>query len=95
MENQQITGVAVRVSEVKSTSEGKYKYRTIHIKVDGEYPQTYEVEFQQGNTALLDNVPAGQKLTITANLQGREWENKEGTPLIFMKLVGWKIQKLS
>lgn len=94
MQNQ-ITGVAVRVSEVKASKEGKYKNRTIHIKVDGEFPQIYEVEFQQGNTALLDNVPAGQKLTITANLQGREWVNQEGTPLIFMKLVGWKIQKLS
>lgn len=89
-----VTGAVVRVLETKVTGANEFKSRAVHVKTEGQFVQTLEIQFNQGNVTLLDGLIAGQKVNITVNLKGREYE-KEGKPLVFNSLVAWKIEKLS
>jgi single-strand DNA-binding protein len=88
-----VTGAVVRVLETKVSGPNDFKSRAVHVKTDGQYPQTMEVQFNQGNVSLLDGLLPAQKVNITMNLKGREYI-KEGNPIVFNSLIGWKIEKL-
>ncbi len=89
-----VTGAVVRVLDTKSTGANDFKSRALHLKTEGQYPQTLEIQFNQGNITLLNDLNTGQKVNVTVNLKGREYE-KEGNPLVFNSLVAWKIEKLA
>lgn len=89
-----VTGAVVRVLDTKSTGANDFKSRAVHVKTEGQFVQTLEIQFNQGNVTLLDGIVPGQKVNVTVNLKGREYE-KEGKPLVFNSLVAWKIEKLS
>lgn len=88
-----VTGAVVRVLETKTSGENSFKSRSVHVKTEGQYSQTLEIQFNQGNIDLLNSLTAGQRVNITINLKGREYQ-KEGNPLVFNSLVGWKVEKL-
>ena len=89
-----VTGAVVRVLDTKSTGANDFKSRAVHLKTEGQFVQTLEIQFNQGNVTLLDGLIAGQKVNITVNLKGREYM-KEGNPLVFNSIVAWKIEKLA
>lgn len=89
-----VTGAVVRVLETKVSGQNDFKSRAVHVKTDGQYPQTLEIQFNQGNVTLLDGIVPGQKANFTINLKGREYI-KEGNPLVFNSLIAWKIEKLA
>jgi hypothetical protein len=89
-----VKGAVVRVLETKVSGANDFKSRVVHVKTEGEHPQTMEIQFNQGNVSLLDGLVPEQKVNITINLKGREYI-KEGKPLVFNSLLGWKIEKLA
>jgi hypothetical protein len=89
-----VTGAVVRVLDTKTTGANDFKSRAVHLKTEGQFVQTLEIQFNQGNVTLLDGIVPGQKVNITVNLKGREYI-KEGNPLVFNSLLGWKIEKLN
>ncbi len=89
-----VTGAVVRVLDTKTTGTNDFKSRAVHVKTEGQFVQTLEIQFNQGNVTLLDGLIAGQRVNITVNMKGREYE-KEGKPLVFNSLVAWKIEKLN
>lgn len=89
-----VTGAVVRVLEPKTTGENNFKSRSVHVKTEGQYPQILDIQFNQGNADLLTGLSVGQRVNITINLKGREYQ-KEDKPLVFNSLVGWKIEKLA
>ena len=90
----EITGAVVRVLEVKVSGANDFKSRAVHVKTEEQFPQTLEIQFNQGNITLLNDLATGQKVKIAINLKGREYE-KEGKPVVFNSLLGWKIEKLA
>jgi len=56
-----------------------------------EYPELLKLEFVQDKCALLDSYQVGQDVSISINLRGRKWTNKEGVDMYFNTLVAWKI----
>ncbi|MFV8268429.1 DUF3127 domain-containing protein [Flavobacterium sp. GT2N3] len=91
----QVLGKVVRVLEVKLSGANDFKTQKVHVVTDEQYPQTVEIEFKQGNCALLDGLAPEQKLKIDVNLKGREWKNPEGVVSVFYTIEGWKIEKLA
>jgi single-strand DNA-binding protein len=91
----QLTVEVVRVLDTKVSGQNDFKSRKLHAKTIEQYPQTLEIEFNQGNITLLDSLAPGQKMKIDINLKGREWKNQEGKISVFNKLEGWKIEKLT
>ncbi|MBX9886656.1 MAG: DUF3127 domain-containing protein [Flavobacteriaceae bacterium] len=89
-----VTGAVVRVLDTKISGTNDFKSRAVHVKTEGQYVQTLEIQFHQGNVDLLNGVVAGQRVNITINLKGREYM-KEEKPLVFNSLVAWKIEKIA
>jgi single-strand DNA-binding protein len=67
---------------------GNFVKREVVVTIDesSKYPQDISVDFCQDKVGLLDNVRAGQDVTISFNLRGRESKNR-----YFNSLQGWKI----
>ena len=87
----QVVGKIKRVMDTKPVSES-FKSREIHVETEEQYSQTLSIQFHQDKTAILDNFKAGDKVKIDINLRGRETE-KDGKPLVYNTILGWKIEK--
>ena len=59
-------------------------------ETDGQYPQTYQLEFQQGGCNTLDSFQAGQTVTCSVDVRGRYW-SKDGKEGVMNTLKCWKI----
>lgn len=61
---------------------------------DVQYPQTYLVEFTQGDCNVLDAFEVGQTVECHINLRGRYWskDDREG---VMNSLHCWRIKKLA
>lgn len=85
-----ITGTLVFKGEIQTVSQS-FEKRVFRIQTDEQYPQTIEIELQQGNTNKIDTNNLGDILVVSFNLRGREWTNPQGEVKCFNTLVAWKI----
>jgi hypothetical protein len=69
------------------------KKQAIIIEEDGQYPQTYYVEFLKEKTELVDFLAIGEPITVMCNLRGRKWTDPDGNARYFLSLNGWKVDK--
>ncbi len=82
------TATVKYVLETKQITE-KFSKRSIIVEVpDGQHPQVLEFEATGDKIPLLDGIGAGDTVTITWNLRGREKKNNDGA---FVSLAIWKI----
>ena len=49
--------------------------REVVITTEEQYPQHLLIEFVRMRCELLDSFNVGDKVTISINLRGREWQN--------------------
>ena len=81
-----LTGKIKLIQEARTFDSGFTKREMVVIVEDGKYPQEINIEFVQDKVALLDSVQAGQEVTVTFDLRGREYKGR-----YFNNLQGWKI----
>jgi single-strand DNA-binding protein len=81
-----LTGKIKVIQEAKTFDSGFTKREMVVIVEDGKYPQEINIEFVQDKVALLDNLSAGQGVTVTFDIRGREYNGR-----YFNNLQGWKI----
>lgn len=68
------------------------KKRTVVVKTDGQYPQIVAVDFLKEKCEQnLKDYQEGDKITITANVGGREYD-KDGEMKYFNSINGWKVE---
>lgn len=90
--NLTIKGEVIAINETQTVGTSGFQKREIVIKqTEGEYPQTYSIQFVQDKCGILDKYKAGENVSIEADLRGREWTNKEGVLTAFNTVQGWKI----
>lgn len=70
-------------------SAGTFKKRTIVIASDEQYVQYIPIDFVQDKTSYLDKYLKGQKVKVSVNVRGNEYQGK-----YYVSLNGWKIEKL-
>ena len=58
-----------------------------------QYPQDIQFQLCQDKTSLLNDFVEGQELTVSFNLRGRAWDNKEGVTKYFNTLDAWRVAK--
>ena len=92
-----VTGTIVSIGETKEITQ-KFKKREIVIKTDAEpdkpwMSNVYGMELTQDRCDLADPFAPGERVTVEANVKGREWLNKEGQPKYFVSLDIWRITK--
>ena len=90
----QITGKVFLVGEVQQISD-KFSKRDLVILDDSnaEYPEYISVEATQDKVSLFDGLSEGQEVTVSINIRGRKWVDKEGKDRYFNSIVAWRVQK--
>ena len=81
-----LTGKIKLIQEAQTFNSGFTKREMVVIVEDGKYPQEINIEFVQDKISLLDNLQAGQEVTVTFDIRGREYNGR-----YFNNLQGWKI----
>ena len=84
-----LTGKIKIIQEAKTFDSGFTKREMVVIVEDGKYPQEINLEFVQDKISLLDDLQAGQQVTVTFDIRGREYNGR-----YFNNLQGWKIETL-
>lgn len=71
----------------------KFKKREFVLEImDGQYPQFIKFECVQDKCAILNNIHRNDEITVSFNLSGKPFQNREGKTMYFSNLRAWKIQ---
>lgn len=87
----ELTGTIKSVFDEKQIS-ANFRKRELVLTTEERYPQQILVEFTQDKIQLLEDVRAGQQVTISINIRGREWTSPQGQVKYFVSVQGWKIR---
>jgi hypothetical protein len=81
----EITGTIKLINDTEVISD-KYKKRTFVITTTDKYPQDIQFQASQDKVDILNGFKAGQSVTVSFNLRGREYNGK-----YYNSLETWKI----
>src|SRR3546814_516693 len=91
--------IKCKVHEVGEEQQVTDTFRKRELIVQyAENPQFVEhIKFETTNdrVSILDGLSPGDDITVSFNLRGRPWTNKEGVTMYFNSLVAWKVNKLN
>ena len=74
-----IKGEVVFVDEVREYGANGFRKHQVVVETgDGKWANPIPVEFIKDSIDLSQNLQKGQKVTIEARLNGREWQGKMG-----------------
>jgi hypothetical protein len=91
----EMTGFLHLKEDTKQLSE-KFKKREFVLEVqDGNYTQFPKLQLIQKNCDLLDDIDINAEITVSFNVQGKPYTNKENVTLYFTNLTAWKIEKVA
>lgn len=82
----ELSGKIKLIQETKTFDSGFSKREMVVTVDDGRYPQDINLEFVQDKISLLDNLEAGQEVTVSFDIRGREYNGR-----YFNNLQGWKV----
>lgn len=88
----QLTGLIKVINDTQEISEKFKKREFVVTDNSGQYPQDILLQLTQDRVGLIDGYQVGQQVTVSFNLRGREWTNKEGKVVYFNSLDAWKVQ---
>jgi len=86
---------SIKIIKDEQQVSDKFKKREIVITTDETYPQHILIEFNQDKCNLVANRNVGDKVKVSINIRGREWQNPQGETKYFNQIQGWKIELLS
>jgi len=84
--NVTITGEIEMIGDVQTFSSGFEKRAILVKELEGQYPNTYQVEFTKDNIAKVDGMTLGQSVSIECNLRCNEHQGRH-----FLNLNGWRV----
>jgi len=83
----EIEGILHKIFEVESKS-ASFQTREFVITTDGTYPQFVKFQLTQDKCGIIDGCQEGEKIKVSFDLRGREWQDK-----YFTNLNAWKVEK--
>ncbi|MFZ1748535.1 MAG: DUF3127 domain-containing protein [Saprospiraceae bacterium] len=84
----EIEGILHKIFDTESKSSS-FQTREFVITTDGTYPQHVKFQLTQDKCSIVDGCQEGQKIKVSFDLRGREWQGK-----YFTNLNAWKIDKI-
>lgn len=88
----ELTGTIKLINKTELIGEKGFKKRSFVIVTNEQYPQAIILECTQDKVALLDKYKAGDAITASVNIQGREWINPQGEAKYFVTIQAWRIK---
>ncbi len=87
----QVKGTIYKIDSEQVISD-KFKKREFVVETMDEYPQLISIQLTQDRTTLIDIFNVGDEVTVSINLRGRKWTNKEGVDKFFNTVEAWRIE---
>jgi len=87
-----ITGKLSLISNTQQVTDKFAKREFVVSVLDGQYEQLISLQFSQDKCTLLDSYKIGQEVTVSFNLKGRKWTDKQGNDKYFNTLEAWRIE---
>lgn len=84
--NFEIEGTLHKKFEIESKSSS-FQTREFVITTDGSYQQFVKFQLTQDKCAIVDTFEEGEKVKVTFDLRGREWQGK-----YFTNLNAWRVE---
>src|SRR5690606_32861014 len=90
----EITAKVHEIGTVQNVTD-TFKKRDLVVQYaeNPQYPEFIKFEATQDRVSLFDGLNPGDEVTVSFNLRGRPWTNKEGATTYFNSLVAWKVNK--
>lgn len=84
----ELQGTIYKIGETETFDSGFTK-RLLVVESEGEYPQKIPMEFVKDKTSILDTYKVGDKVKVSINLRGNEYQEK-----FYLSAQAWKIEKV-
>ena len=88
----EIAGKIKVINPTKEVSD-TFKKRELVVTTEEQYPQHILIDFIQDKCAVLDSYNVGDAVSVSINVRGKEYTNKNGEVSYFNQLQGWKIER--
>ena len=85
MSELKIEGELIKIAPVEKISE-KFSKQQIVVKTLDQYPQEVAFDVLEKNFERVEGLKLGDKLEVSFNVKGREWQGR-----YFVNLQAWKI----
>lgn len=86
----ELSGTIKKLFETQQVSP-TFRKREVVIETDENYPQVIMCEFTQDRADIPSRYNEGDKVTVSINIRGREWTNREGETRFFVSIQGWRM----
>ena len=91
----EIKGEVKAIMPVKETATFRSIEFVITDNSNAQYPQHIPISVMQGKCSLLDGISVGDNVTVSVNMQGKEWQDPNTLQTkYFISLNAWKISKV-
>ena len=84
----QLSGTIKEIFEEQTFDSGFNKREFVITDEAEKYPQDIKFECVKENVELVNNLSKGDRVKVTFDIRGREWQGK-----YFVNLAAWKIEK--
>jgi hypothetical protein len=88
----ELSGKIKVINPTKEVSDS-FKKRELVLTTIEQYPQHILIDFVQDKCSVLDSYNVGDSVSISINVRGKEYTNKNGEVSYFNQLNGWKIER--
>ena len=86
----EISGKIKVINPTKEVSD-TFKKRELVVTTDEQYPQHILIDFIQDKCSVLDNFKVGDNVSVSINVRGKEYTNKNGEVGYFNQLQGLSV----
>lgn len=92
MSDFKVEGVLKHIGDTVNVSEKFSKREFVLTVPHDQYPQHVSFQLTQGKCDAINSFSAGQTVTVSFNLRGREWTSPQGEVKYFNTLEAWRIE---
>jgi hypothetical protein len=82
----ELNGKVIVINDEENVS-ASFKKRLLVIETEEQYVQKIPIDFVQGKCDLLNEIGIGDKVKVSINVRGNEYNEK-----YYVSLNGWKIE---
>lgn len=82
----ELNGIIVKIGDIETISD-KFSKREIVIETAGDYPQKISCQVSNKTIGIFANYSAGQEVTASINIKGREHNGKYYNTIEIWKVI--------
>jgi hypothetical protein len=85
----EVVGTIISIGDTEVVGNSGFEKRLVVVQNEDQYVQKIPIEFVQGKVNLPDDFNEGERVKISINLRGSEYNGKH-----YLSANGWKIERL-